>query len=82
MGGVESAQGAWPWQVALLLKGKQTCGGSLVSPRWVVSASHCFIGTKIYLILMGAHLYHSDERVCISLLYCWEYLLDTEGVQL
>lgn len=44
VGGRVSNPGAWPWQVALLLKDKQTCGGSLISPDWVVSASHCFEG--------------------------------------
>ena len=42
-----SAPGAWPWQVALVLKNKQMCGGSLILPEWVVSASHCFEGNKI-----------------------------------
>ena len=48
VGGVESAEGAWPWQVALLLKGEHLCGGSLVAPRWIVSAAHCFIGKKCF----------------------------------
>ena len=47
VGGRVSAPGAWPWQVALVLKGKQMCGGSLILPEWVVSASHCFKGNKI-----------------------------------
>ncbi|XP_078349413.1 transmembrane protease serine 11D-like isoform X4 [Oculina patagonica] len=42
VGGTQSAEGAWPWQVALLFNETQFCGGSLVSPHWVVSASHCF----------------------------------------
>ena len=42
VGGTESMQGEWPWQVALLYKGGQYCGGSLVNQRWVVTASHCF----------------------------------------
>lgn len=44
VGGQISSPGAWPWQVALLQNNTQTCGGSLVSPEWVVSASHCFVG--------------------------------------
>lgn len=47
VGGIQSAQGAWPWQVALLFNGKQKCGGSLVSPHWVVSAAHCFSGNTM-----------------------------------
>lgn len=46
VGGRVSAPGAWPWQVALVLKDKQMCGGSLISSEWVVSASHCFEGNK------------------------------------
>ncbi|XP_058944484.2 plasminogen-like [Pocillopora verrucosa] len=42
VGGTQSAQGAWPWQVALLFNQTQFCGGSLISPHWVVSATHCF----------------------------------------
>lgn len=44
VGGTQSAQGAWPWQVALLFNQTQFCGGSLISPDWVVSATHCFHG--------------------------------------
>lgn len=42
VGGIQSEQGAWPWQVALLFNETHLCGGSLVSPHWVVSATHCF----------------------------------------
>lgn len=47
VGGTVSRTGAWPWQVALLMKklnDSQMCGGSLVSPEWIVSAAHCFMG--------------------------------------
>jgi len=47
VGGHISSPGAWPWQVALLLNNTQMCGGSLISPEWVVSASHCFVGKKL-----------------------------------
>ena len=52
VGGTQSAQGAWPWQVALLFNETHFCGGSLVSPHWVVSATHCFHGNMIIVITL------------------------------
>ena len=47
IGGEVAADGAWPWQVALLVGGApvgtdtQFCGGSLVMDTWVLTAAHC-----------------------------------------
>ena len=41
IGGSDAAKGAWPWQIGMYKGGYFTCGGSLISPNWVLTASHC-----------------------------------------
>lgn len=36
-----SKDGQWPWQVAMLKRDRFNCGGSLITPEWVVTAAHC-----------------------------------------
>ncbi|CAI9743293.1 serine protease 44-like [Octopus vulgaris] len=42
IGGFEVRRNSWPWQVAILTRSKkQYCGGTLISPQWVLTAAHC-----------------------------------------
>lgn len=42
VGGVDADIAQVPWQVALMTRRyQQYCGGSILSPEWVVSAAHC-----------------------------------------
>ncbi|KAJ8280889.1 hypothetical protein GJAV_G00060520 [Gymnothorax javanicus] len=41
VGGNISAKGAWPWQVSLRAGSEHMCGGSIITPYWIVTAAHC-----------------------------------------
>ncbi|XP_033018370.1 acrosin-like [Lacerta agilis] len=46
VGGSNVLPGTWPWMVSFQVLTREGfssfCGGSLISPRWVLSAAHCF----------------------------------------
>lgn len=64
IGGVNAVPGAWPWIASLQYNQRHFCGGTLLTPKWVLTASHC-VGNinqgNLYswTIKMGAH----DHRV-------------------
>jgi len=60
VGGQETKQNEYPWQVALSFSsgsGSQFCGGSILSSKTIITAAHCLIGetTNSFNVVVGEH---------------------------
>ena len=57
VGGSETTPNSRPYQVALLMNGRQGCGGTLISSQWVLTAGHCVdsASTNNLTVKVGAH---------------------------
>ncbi len=95
VGGTATTIQKWPWQVALTLNpssnagnalDRQICGGSLVAPRIVLSAAHCFFDggwspPSEYAIVSGRTQLSSSDGVEVPV-DDYYYLTDKSGKQL
>uniref|UniRef100_A0A8C5BNI4 Plasminogen n=1 Tax=Gadus morhua TaxID=8049 RepID=A0A8C5BNI4_GADMO len=59
VGGCISKPHSWPWQISLRTRGGiHFCGGTLIHPQWVLTASHCLESSKLpafYKVVLGIH---------------------------
>lgn len=69
-GGQGATAGQFPYQIALLFNGmdsafKHSCGGSILTGRFIVTAGHCrdetYPGPENYRIVVGAHRRHGED---------------------
>ncbi|KAK9514179.1 hypothetical protein VZT92_027665 [Zoarces viviparus] len=50
VGGTLAAKEKWVWQVSMHWRGKHVCGGAIISPRWVITAAHCFVENNMLAV--------------------------------
>lgn len=82
LNGDVAAEGAWPWQVGLIIRGApsvfdgQFCGGSLIAGTWVLTAAHCVydeadfeltpVPAEDIQILVGTNYLEEDDAELID----------------
>uniref|UniRef100_A0A674IVV1 Peptidase S1 domain-containing protein n=1 Tax=Terrapene triunguis TaxID=2587831 RepID=A0A674IVV1_9SAUR len=61
IGGRDCRIGSRPYQVALLRNGRIYCGGSLIDPKWVLTAAHCRSGIGSLQVHLGDYNLRAKE---------------------
>jgi len=66
--GKEAKRGSWPWQILMNFGSSHfslRCGGSIISEKWIVTASHCVVGDEKtpekFSVRVGEHNRWSTE---------------------
>ncbi|XP_054826131.1 plasminogen isoform X2 [Eublepharis macularius] len=65
VGGCVSKPHSWPWQISLRTRfNLHFCGGTLISPQWVLTATHCLERSRnpaAYKVVLGLHKERATE---------------------
>ena len=52
VGGSAVSEGDIPWQIMLLQNDAFSCGGSIISEKWILTAAHCVRYKSVFAIWM------------------------------
>uniref|UniRef100_A0AAY4B7E7 pancreatic elastase II n=1 Tax=Denticeps clupeoides TaxID=299321 RepID=A0AAY4B7E7_9TELE len=71
VGGEDARPHSWPWQISLQYTRNgqwyHTCGGTLISPEWVLTAAHCISNTNTYRVFLGKHNLEETEEGSVAI---------------
>ncbi|KAF2883771.1 hypothetical protein ILUMI_22403 [Ignelater luminosus] len=58
LGGNTARDGQYPYQVSIHLITQHVCGGSIISPQWILTAAHCILGFPpwYFVVHVGTNL--------------------------
>lgn len=75
VGGTAASTKDYPWTVALLLDGRQWCGGTLAAPNKVVTAAHCTSGNAAsrWQVVAGRTDLRTSEGVAAKVTKIWQH---------
>lgn len=62
VGGQIARHGQFPWQALLSMDDSYVCGGSLISPNWILTAGHCAADHYNFLVMLGAQQAHNQNE--------------------
>lgn len=66
-GGRDASRGLWPWHVAVVNQHDEAfCSGTLIAPRWVLTAAHC-IRSKLKVRINEFDLWEPDGEIEIPI---------------